>query len=668
MRWEQQKGLPVHRVPGGQRNAVFAFRVEIDEWLRSGNLDSDSLGGVQEISPIENASNSSAAEVVMLESLEHGLIEGNSLGAGRTWLWSNRRRAIWSVLTIFVLGFAAYEIRSLASPRLIQFTGVVQLTNDGMPKRGLVTDGKTLYFGEYRDGKAVLASVSIEGGLIHAIPTPFLQVFPEDISPDGKNLLVLVGEGVEEERALWVVPIFGGEPRRIGNFLCHAAVWSSDGRKIAFAEQNAIYVANNDERSIQQVEAFDSIPETLRWSLDGLRLRVELSDRKSATLSFWEIVFRDSSSVQVSDLIPLQTGTRTLSDGSMTLDGQGRSFISSEDSADQRIFLLERDREFWSSHFDMQVIKSPLDAAQSLTLDSKSQRVFAIGGPAVPEAGGSQGEDLLWFDRDSKSFRPFLPGISAEFVDFSKNGTLMAYVRTTDRSLWISRSDGTNGRQVDFQAIDLELPRWSPDGRWIAFTAKLPYKPWRIFVVSVTDGKPREAGVGTDSQGAPTWSPDGKWLVYGNVECQKAGVCAIHKIDLSTGREVSVPGSEGLGTARWSPDGRHIAALNPDRHEVLVFDVATERWRTLDENVNGNDLSWSSDSRFLFASKPTGNQPEILRISLKDAKVDTAIDLSTFAKLRGRFDTWFALTPDGSIVLSHQMNSNEIYSLAYKEN
>ena len=35
MRWENERGLPVHRVPGGKRSAVFAFRGEIDAWLSS---------------------------------------------------------------------------------------------------------------------------------------------------------------------------------------------------------------------------------------------------------------------------------------------------------------------------------------------------------------------------------------------------------------------------------------------------------------------------------------------------------------------------------------------------------------------------------------------------------------------------------------------------------
>jgi len=33
IRWEKEKQLPVHRVPGGKRQAVFAFTDEIDNWM-----------------------------------------------------------------------------------------------------------------------------------------------------------------------------------------------------------------------------------------------------------------------------------------------------------------------------------------------------------------------------------------------------------------------------------------------------------------------------------------------------------------------------------------------------------------------------------------------------------------------------------------------------------
>src|SRR5205807_8474284 len=33
IRWEREKGLPVQRIPGGKRQAVFAYREDIDGWL-----------------------------------------------------------------------------------------------------------------------------------------------------------------------------------------------------------------------------------------------------------------------------------------------------------------------------------------------------------------------------------------------------------------------------------------------------------------------------------------------------------------------------------------------------------------------------------------------------------------------------------------------------------
>src|SRR5437016_303715 len=34
IRWEKKRNLPVHRLPGGQ--AVFAFKSELDDWLKQG--------------------------------------------------------------------------------------------------------------------------------------------------------------------------------------------------------------------------------------------------------------------------------------------------------------------------------------------------------------------------------------------------------------------------------------------------------------------------------------------------------------------------------------------------------------------------------------------------------------------------------------------------------
>src|ERR1051326_8246618 len=53
IRWEKERGLPVHRVPGGQGRSVFAFTDELDRWAGSGAL--------RRSSPVEQASPSGPA-------------------------------------------------------------------------------------------------------------------------------------------------------------------------------------------------------------------------------------------------------------------------------------------------------------------------------------------------------------------------------------------------------------------------------------------------------------------------------------------------------------------------------------------------------------------------------------------------------------------------------
>lgn len=52
IRWAQDRGLPVHRIPGGKRASVFAYAAELDRWINSarareadpGNRDSTGVG------------------------------------------------------------------------------------------------------------------------------------------------------------------------------------------------------------------------------------------------------------------------------------------------------------------------------------------------------------------------------------------------------------------------------------------------------------------------------------------------------------------------------------------------------------------------------------------------------------------------------------------------
>ena len=45
-RWERERGLPVHRIPGGERGGVYAFATELDAWL--GSAEDEATAGTTE--------------------------------------------------------------------------------------------------------------------------------------------------------------------------------------------------------------------------------------------------------------------------------------------------------------------------------------------------------------------------------------------------------------------------------------------------------------------------------------------------------------------------------------------------------------------------------------------------------------------------------------------
>ena len=192
---------------------------------------------------------------------------------------------------------------------------------------------------------------------------------------------------------------------------------------------------------------------------------------------------------------------------------------------------------------------------------------FALTG-ATPDGkklilgGYDQRGELVHYDASSKQFVPFLGGLAAYDVVFSRDGKSIAYVSLLDETLWISQADGSEKIQLTYPPDHVALPRWSPDGKQIAYMGTRLGKPWKAYVISAQGGTPDELVPGNTTEGDPAFSPDGTRIVFSTGEPYQGAKSEIRIMDVKT-REVStVPGSSGLFSPRWSPDGRYLAALN----------------------------------------------------------------------------------------------------------
>jgi dipeptidyl aminopeptidase/acylaminoacyl peptidase len=108
----------------------------------------------------------------------------------------------------------------------------------------------------------------------------------------------------------------------------------------------------------------------------------------------------------------------------------------------------------------------------------------------------------------------------------SPDGARVAFVRVAvnkkrdgyETAVWVVPADGSEGPRAFTSGPIDAAPRWSPDGKWIAFTRALEKdgrpQPPQLYVIPSGGGEARaltELPKGADS---PEWSPDGRTIAF----------------------------------------------------------------------------------------------------------------------------------------------------------
>lgn len=218
-------------------------------------------------------------------------------------------------------------------------------------------------------------------------------------------------------------------------------------------------------------------------------------------------------------------------------------------------------------------------------------------------------------------------------VPFSASAKIVFCV---DDDIYVMDDDGSRRRRLTHNTTALDTnPRWSPDGRKIAFTRYIDKTKSQttaeVFIMNAdgTDLKRLTHNNVLDTY--PSWSPDGDSLAFSGTQ---NGRWEVFVIELATGaiRQLTGPedGVESVGSAApdWSPDGRQITferfirvnGIAPKTIYVMDADGQHQRPILRDPPLDGPTTlryfpRWSADGqRILFYESKWFKEGDVLQL------------------------------------------------------
>lgn len=424
------------------------------------------------------------------------------------------------------------------------------------------------------------------------------------LAPDGSRVAFSWNGDSAENFDIYIRALDGGAPRRLTTDSSDDLDprWSPDNRWIAFrrksAEGSAVWLVAPDGGQEQKIA--ESVNGLWGWTSDGRYLAVTVRD--------------ESAQLGRLDLLSAETGTRTpLTNppsgsedvqAAFSPDGKWLAFARCRGScafyvaafkkdetlagAPQLVFELHGsaaglawaldgrelifggagrpglwrlpvNRDWTSDRLTPQAVSGAVDGASWPTLARRGEHEILVFqyGPVhdIWRVELREGN----YDVDSRPVPLLVSKKRTRCPQYSPDGKSIAYIAESGESwdLFVMNADGTNSRQLTTLALEMGGPRWSPDGKLIAFDAFLD--DWKVFLIPASGGEPQQL-TRQGSCGRSVWSRDGKALYFA---CDEHGIWQLWKMPSLGAKPIRLTSHGGMEVAE-SQDLQHLYMVKRD--------------------------------------------------------------------------------------------------------
>jgi Tol biopolymer transport system component/DNA-binding winged helix-turn-helix (wHTH) protein len=472
-------------------------------------------------------------------------------------------------------------------------------------------------------------------------------------------------------------------------------VWSSDGRFVAYTrlleEDKGIYMVSalgDAERKLISGTWEDGCSAQIDWSPDGRFIafteRQKDDERQSyciyllslETLEKTQITF--PSAPGIGDRFPMfSPDGKMIAFAKVSTEGTG-IFLVSSTGGNVKQLLFEKKSILgltWTADGDL-IFSSNRDGTRSLW------RISADGGQPEKQTFGTEGVaypaisrqgDLLAYDQsneDSNIWRLELGKAEGKGrkarqiisstrrdadVDISPDSKRIAYEsnRSGKSEIWICNSDGSDNLPlIDFAGASMHCPRWSPDGRHIAFQS-YNGEQIDIYVVDVNGGRPRRLTSGAANESVPTWSRDGKMIYFSS---KLGGLEQLWKIPAEGGMAIKLT-DNGAINALESVDGQMLYHAN--RSDAGLWQLPVNggtATRLLEFPERGFWAYWAVVEKGIYYIRSDGKNH--FMIEFFDFATRKSTLIAPLEKIPSPWEKGFAVSADGNWLLYSQLDQN----------